>query len=94
MANVPRMRGICFPSSATTKCHACYYPTHVPGDEEDTQLDERRHGENATESTSGESQHEQVFQIYFPSPIERPDTWRTLTPEEAKTECRDLAKKL
>ena len=22
------MRGICFPSSSTTKCHACYYPTN------------------------------------------------------------------
>ena len=27
-APVPRpVRGICFPSSSTTKCHACYYPT-------------------------------------------------------------------
>ncbi|KAK1748414.1 monooxygenase-related protein [Skeletonema marinoi] len=32
-ANVPFMRGICFPSSATSKCHACYYPTKVPKDE-------------------------------------------------------------
>ncbi|KAL7490259.1 hypothetical protein ACHAW6_016004 [Cyclotella cf. meneghiniana] len=80
-ASVPRMRGICFPSSATTKCHACYYPTLVP-----------EHG--SKENIADEQQYEQVFQIYFPSPIERPDTWRTLTPEEAKVECRDLAKKL
>ena len=27
-APLPRpIRGICFPSSSTTKCHACYYPT-------------------------------------------------------------------
>ena len=27
-AKVPRpVRGICFPSSATTKCHGCFYPT-------------------------------------------------------------------
>jgi salicylate hydroxylase len=80
-ANVPRIRGICFPSSATTKCHACYYPTLVP----------EHDGEG---NTLDDQQYEQVFQIYFPSPIERPDTWRTLTPEEAKVECRDLAKKL
>lgn len=80
-ASVPRMRGICFPSSATTKCHACYYPTLVP-----------EHG--SEENIADEQQYEQVFQIYFPSPIERPDTWRTLTPEEAKVECRVLAKKL
>lgn len=35
-----------------------------------------------------------MFQIYFPSPIERTDTWRTLTPQEAKEECRELAAKL
>lgn len=77
-ANVPRIRGICFPTSATTKCHACYYPTRAP-----------REGTN-----DDPDDYEQVFQIYFPSPIERPDTWRTLTPQEAKEECRDLAKKL
>jgi len=83
-ANVPRIRGICFPSSATTKCHACYYPTRIPSP-----------GAEATENPNDDREdHEQVFQIYFPSPIERPDTWRTLTPEEAKEECRDLAKRL
>jgi len=84
-ASVPRIRGICFPSSATTKCHACYYPTRLAvkktdGDEE---------GEEANDEG-----YEQVFQIYFPSPVERPDTWRTLTPDEAKDECRTLASKL
>ena len=101
-ANVPRLRGICFPSSATTKCHACYYPTMLPeddGEESDVELDEQKHGDEVVMHSSSETdgpqpQHEQVFQIYFPSPIERPDTWRTLTPEEAKIECRDLAKKL
>lgn len=77
-ANVPRIRGICFPSSATTKCHACYYPTRAPREGTD----------------DNPSDYEQVFQIYFPSPIERPDTWKTLTPQEAKEECRDLASAL
>jgi len=76
IANVPRIRGICFPSSATTKCHACYYPTRAPRESDDP------------------NDYEQVFQIYFPSPVERPDTWRTLTPVEAKEECQSLAKKL
>ena len=79
-ANVPFMRGICFPSSATSKCHACYYPTEVP-----------KEGEN--NDTDCEN-HEMVFQIYFPSPVERPDTWRTLTTDEAKVECKELAQKL
>ncbi|KAL9185954.1 hypothetical protein ACHAXT_003731, partial [Thalassiosira profunda] len=77
-ANVPRVRGICFPSSATTKCHACYYPTRAP-----------REG-----TADAPDDCEQVFQIYFPSPVERPDTWRTLTPEEAREECKELAVKL
>jgi len=78
-ANVPRpVRGICFPSSATTKCHACYYPTRAPREGTDDDPND----------------YEQVFQIYFPSPIERPDSWRTLSPQEAKEECRDLARKL
>ena len=92
-ANVPRIRGICFPSSATTKCHACYYPTKVPKEEdiidtnnEEKSTDNKKYADN--------NNYEQVFQIYFPSPIERPDTWRTLTPDEAKTECKELAKKL
>jgi salicylate hydroxylase len=98
-ANVPRLRGICFPSSATTKCHACYYPTLLPDDdeeEEDSTMDEQQHGGEPIQSSDNpqRQKYEQVFQIYFPSPVERPDTWRTLTPEEAKTECRDLAKKL
>ena len=59
-------RGICFPSSSTTKCHACYYPT-------------------------GDS--EQVYQIFFPT-TERPETWGTLSPEEAAKECRELSEKL
>ncbi|KAL7543060.1 hypothetical protein ACHAWF_007315 [Thalassiosira exigua] len=84
-ANVSRVRGICFPSSATTRCHACYYPTRVPsGDGEDGSGGEDDEAEG----------HEMVFQIYFPSPLERPDEWRTLTPEEAKIECAELAKRL
>jgi 2-polyprenyl-6-methoxyphenol hydroxylase-like FAD-dependent oxidoreductase len=59
-------RGICFPSSSTTKCHACYYPT---------------------------ADDEQIFQIYFPSP-ENVETWGTLSPEEGKKECLELAEKL
>jgi salicylate hydroxylase len=92
-ANVPRIRGICFPSSATTKCHACYYPTKVPKEEDiiDTNNEEKRTENN---KYADNNNYEQVFQIYFPSPIERPDTWRTLTPDEAKTECKELAKKL
>jgi len=84
-ANVPFMRGICFPSSATSKCHACYYPTKVPTDEDE----EEEGGES-----NDHDKYEMVFQIYFPSPIERPDTWRTLTPDEAKVECQELAQKL
>eukprot|EP00578_Thalassiosira_sp_NH16_P012661 CAMPEP_0181106592 /NCGR_PEP_ID=MMETSP1071-20121207/16614_1 /TAXON_ID=35127 /ORGANISM="Thalassiosira sp., Strain NH16" /LENGTH=641 /DNA_ID=CAMNT_0023190009 /DNA_START=160 /DNA_END=2085 /DNA_ORIENTATION=- len=81
-ANVPRaQRGICFPSSATTMCHACYYPTRVPR-------------EDGGDGDPGEDYYEQVFQIYFPSPVERPDTWRTLTEEEAREECGELARRL
>ena len=87
-ANVPRIRGICFPSSATTKCHACYYPTRFP-EEQDNKTTRDDNIDNNTDNN-----YEQVFQIYFPSPIERPDTWRTLTPDEAKIECQELAKKL
>ena len=84
-ANVPRpMRGICFPSSSTTKCHACYYPTKTPGNTSNGDAND----------DDDESGNEQVFQIYFPSPVERTDTWKTLTPEEAKEECRELAAKL
>jgi 2-polyprenyl-6-methoxyphenol hydroxylase-like FAD-dependent oxidoreductase len=94
-ANVPRpVRGICFPSSATTKCHACYYPTRIPssvigaegGSVDPSSGKPANNGDN-----NDDDNYEQVFQIYFPSPIERPDTWRTLTPEEAKEECRSLA---
>ena len=96
-ANVKRLRGICFPSSATTKCHACYYPTRLP-DEEDEESDddglEEQQDDKEESLEKKELQYEQVFQIYFPSPIERPDTWRTLTPDEAKIECRNLAKQL
>lgn len=87
-ANVPFKRGICFPSSATTKCHACYYPTKVPKEQD---------GEEETSSendTDDDDKYEMVFQIYFPTPIERSDTWRTLTPDEAKVECQELAQKL
>lgn len=67
-SDIPRpMRGICFPSSSTTKCHACYYPT---------------------------SSSEQIFQIYFPTPIENPESWGTLSEEEGHKECMDLATKL
>jgi len=79
-ANVPFIRGICFPSSATTKCHGCFYPTHVPTEQG---------GDN-----DDDEKHEMIFQLYFPSPIERPDQWRTLTPDEAKIEGRELATKL
>ncbi|KAJ3196721.1 hypothetical protein HK101_007953 [Irineochytrium annulatum] len=66
-AQIPRhLEGISFPSSSTTKCHACYYPT-------------------------GDS--ETIFQIYFPTP-ERPETWKALSREEAKKECKELAEKL
>ena len=86
-ASVPRVRGICFPSSATTKCHACYYPTRLP--EKRTGGGDGEEGEEAKDE-----EHEQVFQIYFPSPVERPDTWRTMTPDEARDECRALASRL
>ena len=95
-ANVPRpVRGICFPSSATTKCHACYYPTHAPKDT-DGAIDTNKDPNNNKNKEEGETKEEweQVFQIYFPSPIERTDTWRTLTPDEAKIECKELANKL
>jgi salicylate hydroxylase len=36
---------------------------------------------------------EQVFQIYFRGP-ERPETWRTMTPDEGAIECADLARRL
>jgi 2-polyprenyl-6-methoxyphenol hydroxylase-like FAD-dependent oxidoreductase len=88
-ANVPFIRGICFPSSATTKCHGCFYPTHVPPTTTTT-TDEQ--GENNDENEN--EKHEMIFQLYFPSPIERPDQWRTLTPDEAKIEGRELAARL
>jgi len=30
--------------------------------------------------------YKQVFQVYFLSPVERPDTWRTLTPNAVEGE--------
>ena len=93
-ANVPRpVRGICFPSSATTKCHACYYPTRVPKEDD---IDSSNNNNTTTDGKDDDddNEHEMVFQIYFPTPIERPDTWRTLTPQEAKDEARELACKL
>ena len=96
-ANVPFQRGICFPSSATTKCHACYYPTKVPK-EDDGEEEVVVGGNNNTVDDNSENaaddKYEMVFQIYFPTPIERSDTWRTLTPDEAKVECQELAQKL
>lgn len=82
-ANVPFIRGICFPSSATTKCHGCFYPTHVPNNKQEGGNNEKH-----------EKQHEMIFQLYFPSPIEKPDQWRTLTSAEAKVEGHKLATKL
>ena len=94
-ANVPRTRGICFPSSATTRCHACYYLTRVPKDKKERSTNSNNGGsDNDVINNEDLNQYEQVFQIYFPSPIERPDTWRTLTPQEAIEECREVAKKL
>uniref|UniRef100_A0A7S2MSZ9 FAD-binding domain-containing protein n=1 Tax=Helicotheca tamesis TaxID=374047 RepID=A0A7S2MSZ9_9STRA len=68
VAEMPRpVRGICFPSSSTTKCHMCTYPT----------------GDNET-----------VFQIYFPTPRENPDSWGLLSEEEGRKECSELAVRL
>ncbi|KAL3775033.1 hypothetical protein ACHAWO_007218 [Cyclotella atomus] len=94
-ANVERQRGISFPSSVTTRCHACYYPTRVPDPNNNNNSNNNDDdGNENNEDDAQQQQHEQVFQIYFPSPIERPDTWRTLSPEEAKIECRELASKM
>ena len=104
-ANVPRpVRGICFPSSATTKCHACYYPTRVPlnvsgedggsSSNNEAMVDPSSVNPSSSGNNSDDANYEQVFQIYFPTPVESPDTWRTLTPTEAKEECRALATKL
>ena len=66
-AKVPRpVRGICFPSSATTKNHGCFYPT-------------------ATD--------EQIFQLYFPAKTME-EAWGTLSPEEGRLACAELAEKL
>lgn len=66
-AKVPRpVRGICFPSSSTTKNHACYYPT---------------------------GNCEQIFQLYFPAET-KDEAWGTLSPEEGRRECAELAEKL
>lgn len=62
-SNVPRpVRGICFPSSVTTKCHMCTYPT---------------------------AEDESIFQIYFPTPVENPDEWGLLTPEQETKEVKN-----
>ena len=60
------IRGICFPSSRTTKNHGCFYPT---GDEE------------------------QIFQLYFPARTME-EAWGTLSPEEGRARCVELAGKL
>jgi len=66
-APLPRpVRGICFPSSSTTKNHGCYYPT---GD--------------------GES----IFQLYFPAKT-MDDAWGTLSAEEGRQYCAELADRL
>ncbi len=90
-ANVPFIRGICFPSSVTTRCHACYYIARRAGGGDDDEDDADDDDENRRKERHG---GEVIFQIYFPSPIERPDQWRTLTPEEARDECRSLADRL
>jgi 2-polyprenyl-6-methoxyphenol hydroxylase-like FAD-dependent oxidoreductase len=67
-SKVPRpVRGICFPSSVTTKCHMCTYPT---------------------------ADDESIFQIYFPTPVENPDEWGLLSPEQERKECTELADRL
>jgi 2-polyprenyl-6-methoxyphenol hydroxylase-like FAD-dependent oxidoreductase len=66
--NVSRpVRGICFPSSSTTKCHMCTYPT---------------------------SDTETIFQIYFPTPIENPESWGKLTEDEGRAQAQTLADQL
>ena len=60
------IRGICFPSSRTTKNHGCFYPT-------------------------GEG--EQIFQLYFPARTME-EAWGTLSPEEGRARCVELADKL
>lgn len=62
-------RGICFPSSSTTKCHAVFFPTR---------------------------ENEQCFQFHFPIPAERSDegSWGTLSEEDGKEQCRQLADRL
>jgi len=67
-SSVPRPnRGICFPSSVTTKCHMCTYPT----------------GPNET-----------IFQIYFPTEVENPESWGTLSSGQEKREVTELANQL
>jgi salicylate hydroxylase len=67
-SSVPRPnRGICFPSSTSTKCHMCTYPT----------------GPNET-----------IFQIYFPTPVENPENWGTMSREDEKKEVSELADRL
>ena len=67
-APMPRpVRGICFPSSTSSRCHMCTYPT-------------------GTDET--------IFQIYFPTPVENPENWGVLSPEQEKKEVAELAEKL
>ncbi|KAL3809807.1 hypothetical protein ACHAXA_010390 [Cyclostephanos tholiformis] len=82
-ARVPFIRGICFLSSVTTR-----------GGRDDGKPDDVDDDENDDENNHQPRLEEVVFQIYFPSPIERPDQWRTLTPNEARDECRMLADRL
>jgi salicylate hydroxylase len=56
------INGISFPSSPTSKIHACYYPCN---------------------------DQEMIFQLFFPT-SEKPETWRTLSKQEAKKECLEL----
>jgi hypothetical protein len=40
------------------------------------------------------AEDESIFQIYFPTPVENPDEWGLLTPEQETKECHDLADRL
>ena len=69
----------------------CYYIARRGG-RDDGKPDDVDYDENDDENNHQPRLEEVVFQIYFPSPIERPDQWHTLTPDEARDECCMLDK--
>lgn len=78
-ADLPRpFRGICFPSSSTSKCHACYYPTGS--------------NEQVFQVNSFVFVLKYV-QLFFPAE-EKPETWGNLSPKDAEKECLELANRL